>query len=85
MRSKKSLLYVWQIAAYLHGVGSTTAKLHVLFINGNYSYDQSDPESGTMYKIFRLEFTEEEITTNWRMLMKHAATMVKNGRYKHAA
>lgn len=83
MGSKKSIMYVWQIAAYLKGTGTLAAKLHVLFVNGNYSYDDTDPENGTVYKIFRIEFTEEEIDSNWRMLESHAREMVKSGKYKH--
>lgn len=82
MGSKKSIMWVWQIAAYLKGTGTLAAKLFVMFVNGNYSFDDKDPESGAVKKCFRLEFTEEEIESNWRMLVHHAREMIRAGRYK---
>lgn len=84
MGSKKSLMYVWQILAYLKGTGTLSAKLHVLFINGNYSFDDQDPEAGAVAMIFRLEFEQWEVDANWRMLAEHARTMIRTGKYNHA-
>lgn len=83
MGSKKSIMYVWQIAAYLKGAGGLDAKLHVLFVMGNYSYDDTDPDGGTVYRIFRLQYTQDEIDQIWRMLENHAREMIRNGKYKH--
>lgn len=80
-RSKKYELWMWQIKAYRHALnklleeeGETPngiCKLHALYVNGNYSRDDSDPESHPAYKIFVLEFTQEELETNWAMVLDH--------------
>src|ERR1017187_652584 len=67
LRTKKVLMWLWQIQAYRHALNKIcegddcyAAKLHVWFVNGNYSRDESDPEAGPSYKIYRLIFSQEE-------------------------
>lgn len=54
-----------QMMAYCHAIGSTRARLRALFING--SGDRSP-----LYKVWELQFTEEELHDNWRMITTHA-------------
>lgn len=84
LKSKKVLMWLWQIQAYRHAMNMTVvpsgcacrvAKLGVMFLNGNYSKDFDDPESRPTYKLFRLEFTQEELDNNWEMIMSHARSM----------
>lgn len=82
---KKVLMWLWQIMAYCYACKTLAAKLHVMFVNGNYSRNEDDPESMPKYDIFRLEFSQEEIDTNWAMLTTHARRMIQHGTYKRAA
>lgn len=84
LRSKKVLMWLWQIQAYRHAMNKTAvprgsacgvARLGVMFLNGNYSKDFDDQESKPTYKLFRLEFTDEELESNWAMIMSHARSM----------
>lgn len=73
-RSKKALMWLWQILAYCYVLETLVAKLHVMFVAGDYSYSDSD-EARAAYKIFRLEFNEEDVNDNWQMLLEHAIEM----------
>lgn len=88
MRSKKSAMWIWQIAGYLYGLWqldpplkSLVAKLFVMFVNGNYSYKMDDPDGGAVKKCFTLIFDEEEVEENWRRLRNHARVMIREGRW----
>lgn len=74
-REKKALMWLWQIAAYCIALNTLAAKLHVMFINGNYSRDDNDPESQPSYKIFRIEWEREDLERTWNLLRNHARTM----------
>lgn len=74
MREKKVRMWLWQIMAYCIVTGSLAAKLHVMFVNGDYSY--TDDAGNATYVVFRLEFEQEEIDNNWQMLLQHARKMV---------
>jgi hypothetical protein len=81
MGSKPTLMWMWQIKAYAYAMGTLAAKLHAMFVNGNYSYDMDDPESAPQYKIYRFQFTQDELDSNWRMLVAHAGYLLREGRY----
>lgn len=85
LQGKKARMWLWQIMAYLRAMDSLAAKLHVCFVNGNYSYKDDDPDSGTVYEIYWLEFTQEEIDENWELLATHAKGMVQDGYFGKAA
>lgn len=76
MKEKKALMWLWQIMSYCKAMDTLAAKLHVMFINGNYSRDDKDPESQPSYKIFRLHFAQEDIDKNWNLIRNHARTMI---------
>lgn len=80
LKGKKARMWLWQIQCYLKAMGSLAAKLHVCFVNGNYSYKLEDEEGGTSYWIFWLEFTQDEIDATWGLLMTHAKGMIQDGR-----
>lgn len=80
LQGKKARMWLWQIKAYLKALDSLAAKLHVVFVNGNYSYSDDDPDGGSVYNIFWLEFTQEEIDETWALLSTHAQRMVQDGR-----
>lgn len=87
MRAKKCLLWLWQIMAYRYALNKRVegdqvclvAKLHVWFVNGNYSRDDKDPEAMPRYKIYRLVFTAEELQENWTMITSHKEQMLESG------
>jgi hypothetical protein len=51
--------WMLQLAGYLHMMGLTKARMHVLWINGDYR------ESGPQYFTYLLEFTEAELERTW--------------------
>lgn len=76
LKSKKALMWLWQIMSYCFALKTLCAKLHVMFINGNYSREDGDPESMPAYKVFRIEFTQEELDKHWRLIRNHARGMI---------
>lgn len=60
-------MWLAQIKAYCHGLGTRLAYLHVLFVNGDYSYPMTPK-----LKVWRLEFTDDEIAENWELLTSYA-------------
>ena len=51
--------WMMQIAGYLHMMGLTEARLHVLWVMGDYR------GSGPQYVTYRLRFSPEELTRMW--------------------
>lgn len=64
--------YWVQVKAYAKMLGVNTGELHVLFVNGNYSRDDKDPESGYVIKSWEDEWTDQQLDENWNMLLNHA-------------
>ncbi len=65
-----------RIMGYCRAVGTTQARLIVLFVNGDYSYK---PGHGPQMRRFDLTFTPEEIEDNWVMGRRMAAILEKEG------
>lgn len=64
--------YLTQVKAYCKGMGTTSACLHVLFICGNYMRPIV-PE----YRIWNIEFTQQEVDEGWEMLTGYARSQGK--------
>lgn len=87
LKSPKVRLWLWQIMAYRYalnkicepGTECYIAKLHVLFVSGNYKWDDKDPESKPTYRIFILEFEPEELESNWAVIKSHAQSFKEVG------
>lgn len=62
--------WLWQIKAYCKMLCTTTARLYVFFVNGDYR------ESGPQLKAFALNFTQAEIDDNWFMLQQHVPFLI---------
>ena len=62
----KEWLWLTQVKAYCKGMKTTHAKLHVLFICGDYKMPIRP-----MIKEWTLEFTQREIDENWSMLKEY--------------
>lgn len=60
-------MWMSQIKAYCRGLGTRFAELHVLFLAGDYSYPISP-----LLKRWRIEFTQDEIDSNWSLLKDYA-------------
>lgn len=56
-------LYLTQIKAYCKGLGTRFAKIHILFLCGDYKYPIKP-----QLKCWQLEFTQQEIDDNWELL-----------------
>ena len=64
--------YFVQLKAYVYMLGCNSGVLWVLFVNGNYSNDDNDPESSYVIKGWEMEWTDLELEENWTMLVNHA-------------
>ena len=62
----KFLHWFWQMKAYCHVLGTPRARLRALFVNGDYK------GSGPLYRVWDIQFTEQELLDNWQMLVQHA-------------
>ena len=60
-----------QIQAYCHMLGATTGRLHVVFVNGNYKFDENDPDAGWQYRVWEDTWTQRELADVWRMISGH--------------
>ena len=65
--------YEVQIKAYCWMIESTTAHLHVAYLNGDYSY--KSPGGDPTYRVWKYEFTPSELAENWLMLKTHGAEL----------
>jgi hypothetical protein len=71
-------LYRVQMMAYCYAMGTVLARLHVLFINGNYRYEGVGPQP--VYRVYEMEFTKRELKRNWEMLMREKERQVASGK-----
>lgn len=67
--SAKLWKYLVQLKAYCYMLKTLVGYLHICFVNGDYSYQS--PGGDPTYKVFRLEFTKQELDDNWAMLVNH--------------
>lgn len=56
-------MWMAQCKAYCKGLGTRFARMHVLFLCGDYSYPITP-----LLKVWQIEFTQEEIDMNWDLL-----------------
>lgn len=65
---KKWWMWITQIKGYCMVWGTRWARLHVMFVNGDYTQGgASEPQ----YRIFDIEFSEYELFDNWQMILNH--------------
>jgi len=64
--------YWMQLKAYCYMLGASTGVLWVLHVNGNYSREPTDPESGYVLKGYLAKFSQNELRENWNMHINHA-------------
>lgn len=60
--------YKWicQVQGYLKGVGATTVKMAILYLNGDWK------GGGPQYRGYKITFTQREIDETWQMITGHA-------------
>lgn len=63
--------YWTQLMCQCKVVGSLTGVLRVCHINGNYSRDDSDPDSGYVIKSWAWTWTQLQIDERWAMIVGH--------------
>lgn len=63
----KEWMWLTQIKAYCKGLGTRFARLHVLYICGDYSYPIRP-----ILKEYAIEFEQEEIDRSWELLLDYA-------------
>jgi hypothetical protein len=69
-------MYMAQLKAYCLGWETPYGSLHVFSINGDYSRDGGGPDP--LYQVWDIEFTVEELESNWKMLLNYKKYMEKN-------
>jgi hypothetical protein len=74
---KKFWPYWVQLKAYAYalktiGYGTNSGALYILHINGNYSRDDDDPDSGYVIKPWEDEWSDLQLEENWAMIVQHA-------------
>lgn len=67
-------MWITQCKAYCKALNTRFARLHVLFICGDYSYPISP-----ILKCWQIEFTQEEIDMNWELLRDYRDYRVAEG------
>ena len=67
---KKFWHWLVQIKAYCHLLDTTRARLHAIFMNGDYK-DHREPQ----YLSWDLQFHDGEIAENWAMLVNQATAL----------
>jgi hypothetical protein len=65
---KTQWLWLTQLKAYCKGLGTRFARIYILYICGDYKYPIAP-----IYQVYEIEFTQEEIDTNWTMLIDYSA------------
>jgi hypothetical protein len=60
--------YMTQFKGYCKVLETTVTVARVLYVCGNYK------GSGPIYRVYRIEYSEEEIDGNWKYLTTHART-----------
>ena len=61
----QELGWMWQLMGYCHMLKLTRARLHVLWVNGNYR------GSGPMYVRYTIQFTERELKSFWAQVLNN--------------
>ncbi len=57
--------YMAQVKSYCRALGTTIAIMHIFHIMGDYK------GSGPIYRVARIEFTQQELDQNWEMICRH--------------
>lgn len=68
----KFWVYWVQLMAYAYMLGVNSGVLRVCFVNGNYTRDDNDPDSGYVIRSWEDHWSELQLQENWDMLRAHA-------------
>jgi len=63
---KTQWMWLTQLKAYCKGLDTQYARIYILYVCGNYTYPIKPS-----YKVYEVEFTQEEIDANWTMLIDY--------------
>ena len=64
--------WMMQAMAYCRAVGTTLCRHHVLHVNGDYAWKDA---TQIVYQIYETQFDEEEIETNWELILREGKEM----------
>ena len=64
-------MYMQQCMSYCRCLGTRYCQLHVLYVNGNYQFGDSEG-GGPQYMIYSICFTPEELESNWSLILYNA-------------
>jgi hypothetical protein len=60
-------MWLSQVMAYCKALPTLCARLHVVYVNGDYDYNR--PGLPPQYIVYNLQFTQEELDINWNMIL----------------
>lgn len=61
-------MWLAQVKSYCLGWDTYWARLHVLYINGNYRF--GEPDGAPQYVRYDLAFTQRELSDNWALMVR---------------
>lgn len=70
-------MWLMQVKAYCKALPTLCARLHVVWVNGDYDYKR--PGMPPQYRVYHLQFTQEELDANWQMLLTELAEWRRQG------
>jgi hypothetical protein len=68
--------WFWQNKSYCRAARTRKARFDVMFINGAYDLGQLGP---VRFKAWEVEYTKQELQSNWRMVLNHKRYMESEG------
>lgn len=73
---EKQTAWLMQVKAYCRALPTTCARLHVLYVNGDYDYNR--PGMPPQYIVYNLQFTQQELDTNWSILLNERDALLES-------
>ena len=67
-------MWLAQVKSYCLGWDTDQARLHVLYINGNYRF--GEPDGAPQYVRYDLAFTQRELSDNWALMVRERDRLV---------
>lgn len=61
--------WIMQTKAYCYVCGVNLVRFHVLYVMGDYKF------SGPQYRVYLIEYTDQELQANWTLLVDHAKAL----------
>lgn len=70
-------MWLTQVKAYCKMLPCLCARIHVVYVNGDYSYER--PGMPCMYRVYAIRFEQYELDQTWRMLLTERDCLLAAG------